>query len=263
MTTTTSITLPASAALPDGVTVQVTDEGQGRPVLLLHGGAGPDSVAGFGGLLASKYPVRVLTPAHPGFAGTERPEALASVRDLAAVYAALLDHLDLTGVIVAGNSIGGWIAAETALAAPSRVGRLVLIDAAGLDSTAHPAADFYSLSPAELAKLSWANPEGRVLDIASLPEAQQAVFAGNRAALETYGGRAMADPGLAPRLASVTAPTLVLWGEADRMFTPGYGREYAEAIPGAQFRLLPGVGHLPQLETPDATAEAIAEFAGL
>ena len=70
--------------------------------------------------------------------------------------------------------------------------------------------------------------------------------------LEVYGGRSMADPGLTARLAGLTVPTLVVWGEADRMFTPAYGREYAAAIPGATFRLLPDAGHLPQLETPEA-----------
>ena len=53
--------------------------------------------------------------------------------------------------------------------------------------------------------------------------------------------------------------TLVVWGEADRMFTPGYGKEYAAAIPGASFRLLPGAGHLPQLETPEAVLALFAE----
>jgi pimeloyl-ACP methyl ester carboxylesterase len=242
--------------------LRVTDSGHGHPVLLLHGGAGPDSVAGFADFLASRYPVRVLVPAHPGFAGTARPDALRSIRDLGAVYAALLDHLGLSGVTVAGNSIGGWIAAEVALAAPSRVGRLVLIDAAGLNSAAHPIADFYSLTPTEVAERSWANPEGRILDFAALPEAQRAVFAGNRAALEIYGGQSMADPELASRLASVGVPTLALWGEADRIVTPAYGKEYAAAIPGAVFRLLRGAGHLPQLETPEATAQMLAEFAG-
>jgi pimeloyl-ACP methyl ester carboxylesterase len=266
--TTTTITLPARTTLPDGTALpdtlrlRVTDQGQGRPVLLLHGGGGPDTVAGFGTLLASRYPVRVLTPSYPGFGGTTRPGTLASVRDLAGVYAALLEQLELTGVTVIGNSVGGWLAAEVALAGPSRVARLVLLDAAGIDSAEHPIADFYSLTPAELAELSWANPEGRILDFTSLPEAQRAVLAGNRAALEAYAGLSMADPGLASRLAAVAVPALALWGEADRIVTPDFGKEYAASIPGAAFQVLPGAGHMPQLETPEATAEAVAAFAG-
>lgn len=255
----TEDTLPVT--LPGGLTVPVRDSGHGRPVLLLHGGAGPDSVAGFGEQLAARYPVRVLTPIHPGFGGTERPARLRSVRDLGVVYAALLDQLGLDEVTVIGSSIGGWAAAEVALASP-RAARLVLIDAVGLASEAHPVADFFSLTPAEVASRSWANPSGRALDVSALTAEQQAVLTGNRAALEAYGGQSMADPGLASRLGSLTVPTLVLWGEADRIAVPAYGQEYAAAIPGASFRLLPEAGHLPQLETPDATLKLIAGFLG-
>jgi pimeloyl-ACP methyl ester carboxylesterase len=87
----------------------------------------------------------------------------------------------------------------------------------------------------------------------------QRLGGGHRAALEVYGGRSMADPGLAARLAQLTMPTLVVWGEADRMFTPAYGQEYAAAIPGATFRLVPDAGHLPQLEAPEAVLALLAE----
>jgi pimeloyl-ACP methyl ester carboxylesterase len=73
----------------------------------------------------------------------------------------------------------------------------------------------------------------------------------------------MADPGLAARLAGITVPTLVVWGEADRMTTPAYGKEYAAAIPGAEFHLLPGAGHLPQIETPQAVLTLFERFTGI
>jgi pimeloyl-ACP methyl ester carboxylesterase len=130
-------------SMPYGdVPVTVTERGAGAPVVLLHGGAGPDSFAGFGDELAARFPVRVLTPVHPGFGGTPRPKGLDSIRELGEVYARLLAELDLTGVTVAGNSIGGWVAAEVALAAPDRVSRLIVIDGAGLVSAEHPPADF-------------------------------------------------------------------------------------------------------------------------
>jgi pimeloyl-ACP methyl ester carboxylesterase len=247
---------------PSGdVPVTVTESGAGnRPVLLLHGGAGPDSVTGFGEALAARFPFRVLSPVYPGFAGTERPGWLDSIGKLAGVCRALLDELGLTDVIVAGSSIGGWVAAELALAAPERVARLVLIDPAGLDSAGHPIADFFSLTPDQLAELSWANPEGHRLDPAAMPPAQRAVLAGNRDALLAYGGRSMADPTLAARLGAITAATLVIWGEADRIVTPAYGKEYATAIPGATFTVVPAAGHLPQLENPEAV---LAAFGGL
>ena len=201
----------------------------------------------------------MLAPVNPGFDGTPRPAGLDSVRKLAEVYGRLLADLDLTGVTVAGNSIGGWVAAELALAAPDRVTRLVVIDGAGLVSAGHPMADFYSLTLDQVTELSWANPEGHRIDLSAMTDAQRAIAVGNRAALQAYGGQSMADPTLAARLSGVTAGTLVAWGEADRMMTPGYGKEYAAAIPGASFRLLPGAGHLPQLETPEAVLALFAE----
>jgi len=241
------------------VPVTVTERGMGAPVVLLHGGAGPDSFAGFADQLAARSAYRVLTPVHPGFGGTPRPEGLDSVRKLAELYARLLAELDLAGVTVAGNSIGGWVAAELALAAPDRVARLLVIDGAGLVSADHPAADFASLTPDQLTEFTWANPEGHRIDLAAMTDEQRAIFGGNRAALAVYGGPSMADPSLAARLSGITADTTVAWGAADRMFTPGYGKEYAAAIRGASFRLLPGAGHLPQLETPEAVLALFAQ----
>ena len=245
------------------IPVTVTERGQGSPVLLLHGGAGPDSVAGFADLLATRHPLRVLTPVNPGFGGTPRPEVLDSARKLAEVYRDLLDHLDLAYVTVVGSSIGGWIAAELALTASPRVGRLILLDAVGLDSAGHPVTDFFSLTLDQVTDLSWANPGAHRIDLAAMTDAQKAVMAGNRAALQTYGGTSMADPGLAARLAGIAVPTLAVWGEADQMTTPAYGKEYAAAILGAEFHLLPGAGHLPQIETPEALLTLFEEFTGI
>jgi len=245
----------------------VLDEyGDGHPLLLLHGGAGPASVRGFGQRLAATCVARVLVPTHPGFDGTPRPEAVADVGTLAELYLELLVVLDLRDVTVVGSSIGGWIAAEIAIRASARadrrVGSLVLIDAVGIAANDHPMPDFFALTPDELARLAYHEPDRFRVDPASLSEAQRATRAGDRAALAVYSGtHAMTDPSLAARLAAVTVPTLVLWGESDGIVTPGYGQAYANAIPGARFRVLSGAGHLPQLETPEQTLEAVWGFA--
>jgi pimeloyl-ACP methyl ester carboxylesterase len=255
--TRTTYTVPS----PYGdVPVTVTERGHGRPVLLLHGGAGPDSVAGLADLLAARLPLRVLTPVNPGFGGTPRPDRLDSVGKLGDVYGRLLGQLGLTDVTVIGSSIGGWIAAEVALGASDRTGRVVLLDAAGLDSATNPPADFFSLTLDQVTELSYAHPDEHRIDLSALTDAQKAIVAGNRAALQVYGGPSMADPTLARRLADLTAPALVVWGEADRMMTPAYGKEYAAAIPGASFVLIRGAGHLPQLEAPDALLAALGPF---
>ena len=93
------------------------------------------------------------------------------------------------------------------------------------------------------------------------PEAL-AAMAGNRASIAVYAGTAMLDPSLRERLAGVTRPTLVVWGESDRIADPAYGRAFADAIPGAQFLLLPNTGHLPQIESPGPLLDAVWTFAG-
>jgi pimeloyl-ACP methyl ester carboxylesterase len=242
------------------VPLRVDERGHGRPVLLLHGGAGPQSVSAFADLLAAEAGHRVLVPTHPGFAGTPRPVALDSVRGLAATYAALIEHLDLTDLSVVGNSVGGWVAVElAALVGVEPTGRararwrdLTLVGAVGLDVPGHRPADFFALTMDEVADLSYFEPDRFRLDLDALPPAARALVPGNRAALATYGGATMTDPTLTDRLARITVPALVVAGEADRIVDAEVAREYAARIPGARFVLLPRTGHLPQLETPAA-----------
>jgi pimeloyl-ACP methyl ester carboxylesterase len=239
------------------VEVSVADYGSGQPFLLLHGGAGPQSVTGFAEKFAAARDVRVLVPTHPGFGGTPRPEALNSVGGLAALYDALLHQLALQDVTVIGNSIGGWITAEIALLKSPRVSGIVLIDAVGIEVPGHPVADFFSLTMDQVFQRSFHNPEPFRIDPATLPPAAQAIAAGNRAAISVYAGTAMTDPALAGRLATLETPTLVLWGDSDQIADADYGRAYAAAIPTARFQLLPDTGHSPQLETPGQVIDAI------
>jgi pimeloyl-ACP methyl ester carboxylesterase len=91
-----------------------------------------------------------------------------------------------------------------------------------------------------------------------LPPAAQAAATANRTALAVYTGGVMDDPTLAKRLGSLQVPTLVLWGDSDRIASPEYGRAYAEAIPMARFQVLADAGHLPQVENPEAVLQAIS-----
>ncbi len=260
--TTSTMTCTVTADGIGPVPVTMTERGAGRPFLLLHGGAGPQSVDSFAELLASSGAARVLTPVHPGFGSTPRPEGLASIKALARVYARLLDDLDLREVTVVGNSIGGWIGAELALLGSPRVSEVVLVDAVGLMIDTAPVADFFSLTMDQVADLSYYRPDAFRLDLDSLPDQQKKTMAGNRAALLAYGGTTMSDPGLLGRLPAITVPVLAIWGEADGIVSPEHGRAYAGAIPGAQLVVIPQAGHLPQLEAPGQLLEAIWGFAG-
>ncbi|WP_067500282.1 alpha/beta fold hydrolase [Actinoplanes sp. TFC3] len=223
--------------------------------LLLHGGAGPASMTGFADYLVAERPATVLTPTHPGFDGTPFLPGV-SVPALARRYATLLAERELHDVVVVGNSLGGWIAAELALLADPRITGVVIMNAVGISVPGHPIADFFALSLPEVAAKSWHDPS-----LFRPDPARQHLAAGNREALARYAGRDMADPLLAARLAAVTVPALVLWGQSDQLADPGYGRAYAAAIPGATYQPLPATGHLPQLESPALTRAAIWEFA--
>jgi pimeloyl-ACP methyl ester carboxylesterase len=84
-------------------------------------------------LLATAHDARVLVPVHPGFGGTHRPDELTGTPRLAELYSNLIGQLGLADVTVIGNSIGGWITAEIALLRSSRISRIVLIDAVGIE----------------------------------------------------------------------------------------------------------------------------------
>ncbi|HUE59514.1 MAG TPA: alpha/beta hydrolase [Acidimicrobiales bacterium] len=245
----------------DQTELTISDLGSGRPFLLLHGGGGPLTVTPFAELMASTHSARVLTPTHPGFAGAPRAESLRTIVDLASLYVELIAELDLRDVTVVGNSVGGWIAAEMALLDTSRIGRFVLVDAVGIQVEGHPIIDFFSLTPRQIAEASYHDPDRFGIDPTKLPPQAQAAMAANRAALASYSGPAMSDPTLTGRLASVTRPVLVLWGDADRIVDAEYGRTWARVIPGARFELLAETGHLPQLESPEKLLSAIWAFA--
>jgi pimeloyl-ACP methyl ester carboxylesterase len=233
----------------DTLPLQFDDVGNGRPVLVLHGGGGPLTVARFVEAMAAD--ARVIAPVHPGFGGTPRPDDFASIEQLADGYAALLERLDLTDVLVVGFSIGGWIANALALRASARLRGLVLVNGAGILVDGEPCADVFSLTPQQLSALSYHDPARFGLDPATLTDAQKAGMAANMKTLAVYGrARDMGDPGLRARLADVRLPVLVAWGESDRVVTPAYGRAAAAAFPDARFELIERCGHMPQIEQP-------------
>ena len=226
------------------------------------GAPGPTSMRLLAARLAEGYPARALAPIHPGFAPTDRPEQLASIPGLAHLYAALLEQLGLEDVVVVGNSIGGWIAAELALLQPRALSELILIDAVGIDVPGHPVTEVAGLSVPEIMTLSFHDPAPFLRDPSTLSPEDQAVLAANQRALAAYAP-SMTDPTLAARLEALAVPTIVLWGRSDGIVDVEYGRVYAEAIRGARFHVLDDTGHMPQLETPELVIEVIAAELGL
>jgi pimeloyl-ACP methyl ester carboxylesterase len=228
--------------------------------LLLHGGGGPATMRPLVDLLEAREGARVLVPVHPGFVGTDRPEHLDGVPALARHYTELLDELDVSDVTVIGSSLGGWVAAELALLGSPRVRDVVLIDAVGIEVDGHPVAQVAGLTPMELARLSFHDPELSPALKAAPADGSTPGPGPDIKALAAYAGAGMSDPTLRQRLAKIRIPAMVVWGESDGIVDPDYGRAYAEAIPGARFVLLPETGHLPTVESPERLLAALDPF---
>jgi pimeloyl-ACP methyl ester carboxylesterase len=246
-------------SLPDDIELQLSDTGRGKPILLLHGGAGPRLMESFATALAED--ARVLLPTHPGFAGTPCPDWLDRVDDLALIYADLLDTLDLRDVLVIGNSLGGWIAASLALLAPERLRGVVLMNAAGIRVEGHDIADVSKLAPPQLAELAYHEPDKFRVDRSKLSPAELAAFAANGVMMNRLCNTPyMHDPKLARRLRRAKVPALVIWGESDRIVDVEYGRAFARAFANGRFELVPKAGHMPHLEQPARVLELLRGF---
>ncbi len=252
----TTQTVPLYPDLP----LTLTEAGSGRPALILHGGAGPFSVAPIASHMAEKG--LALTPTHPGWNGTPRPEWCSGVDDLALAYLHLLELRDLKDVLVIGSSFGGWVASEMAVRDNGRRLRgIVLIDAGGIIVDGQPVRDVFGLAPQELAKLSFHEPSRFAVDPSTIPAEELAKRRANMGTLKLLGGVSMGDPKLQRRLGRVETPALVIWGESDQVMTPAYGAAYAKAFKNGRFELISKAGHLPQLEQPAATFAAIDALA--
>ncbi|MGW2639053.1 alpha/beta fold hydrolase [Streptomyces sp. NPDC001348] len=231
----------------------LSEGGTGRPVLVLHGGGGPATVAGLAGRLSGTG--HVLAPVHPGWDGTPRPDWLTGVDDLALAYLHLLHDRGLEDVLVVGSSLGGWIAAEMAVRdTAGLITGLVLINAVGVHVPSEPVTDFFALDARAAAEHSWHDPDRFHVDPADVPAEELARRQGNMATMRVLASDPyMHDPKLLRRLGRVRQPALLVWGESDRIATPAYGAAYAAAFGQGRLELVPEAGHLPQVERPDAT----------
>lgn len=236
---------------PD-LSLTITEAGNGRAALILHGGGGPFTVQSIAAHLASS--MRAIVPTHPGWNGTERPAWLDTIPDLARVYVQMLKEQGYHDVVVIGSSIGSWLAGEMALYDQAHlITGLVIIDGAGVEIEGQPIRDFYALDARGIAEYSYHDPDRFYIDPATVPPEQVARQRANMVTMRVFAGDSMFDSTLLARLGQIQIPTLVLWGDSDRIVTPAYGRALAAAIPNASFSLVTDAGHLPHFEEPEAT----------
>jgi pimeloyl-ACP methyl ester carboxylesterase len=238
----------------EGVQVSILRGGSGTPLLFLHGSDAFGDWQPFMEALAQTHDV--IVPDHPGFGRSETPAWLDTIGDLAHFYRALIEALGLRDVVLAGHGLGGWIACELALRDPHGLRALVLVDSAGLPLTVD-GIDTFMCSPGEIRAASY-------VDVTRAPELDD-VLRGQQAKNALMTARVawrprFYDPQLAKWLHRLQVPTLVVWGAGDAIFPPAQAEVFAAAIPGARTLIIPGAGHLPHIETPQAFAAGAGAF---
>jgi pimeloyl-ACP methyl ester carboxylesterase len=263
-----------------GMRVHLRDEGprdDPAPIVLLHGTA--SSLHTWDGWAAALAPARrVIRYDMPAFGLTgPEPRGDYTIEGYVRVLVAVLDHLGVARCVLAGNSLGGYIAWAAAVLHPGRIERLVLVDAGGYPyrSTSVPIAFRLArlpvigplttpLLPRRIVESSVRNVFGDPSKVT--PELVDRYFdmatrAGNRQALvERFR---QTQPGaLAQRVPELKLPTLILWGARDRLIPPEQGERFHREIAGSTLVVYDDLGHVPQEEDPARTAAAVARFLG-
>ena len=240
--------------------MKISETGNGRNILVLHGGGGPATMAGLSAHLAER--AHVIAPTHPGWDGVPRPDLIGTIASLAEAYVREFDARDWKDVVVVGSSIGGWLGAEIALRDKvRRVAALAIVNGVGVNVPGHPITNITGFTPQQLAQVAFHDPAKFGAGAPPPTPERLATLKANAAATmlfssETYGY----DATLLDRLNGVHVPALVLWGESDRVVDVEYGRAYAAAIPGAQFEIVAEAGHLPWIERPTETYRLLDRF---
>jgi pimeloyl-ACP methyl ester carboxylesterase/putative sterol carrier protein len=263
----------------DGLRISTYIQGKGDPLLLLHG-LGGTKITWFPLLpeLAERH--RLIVPDLPGHGESEKPREDYTPRFYARVLRHLMDEVGVDKAAVIGNSLGGRITLELALRSPSRVSSLILLDPSVPGLRWRYVFGFTRVFPTELGAVPFmvrerwmraiirrlfAHPEvlsdeafaagaSEFIRIYQDPAARMAFFSSLRHILteppEQFFGT----------LRRIKQPTLVVFGDNDRLVPPRLGVRLAQHLPNSTFMVLPGVGHVPQFEATRETLDAIDGF---
>ncbi|MCY4394905.1 MAG: alpha/beta hydrolase [Rhodospirillaceae bacterium] len=241
-----------------GCTVSLLRGGSGPPLLFLHGAGGGGAELPFMARLAERFDL--IAPEHPGFGGSDEPDWFDNIHDVAYFYLDFLKHLDLSGVHLAGLSLGGWIAMEIAVRSTARLASLTLACPAGIHVPGLATGDPFAWSPEEICRHGFHDQALAAAAIAELPEAVEAddTWLKNRSSFARLAWEPrMHDPHLPKWLHRIDVPTRIVWGADDTILSAGHAEAIAAMIPGAGVTVVPDTGHFLHIERADALVSAI------
>ncbi len=258
----------------DGVPANAIEIGAGPPLLFVHGLSGCwqnwlENIPHF----ARTH--RVVAVDLPGFGASPMPRGEISIPGYARFLEGVCDALSIDAAAVVGNSMGGHIASELAIASPQRVERLMLVSAAGItaehlhrDSIMAGGRIVAAIATQSVARHEWyaRRPGLRRVALSFVVRHPERLTAPLAHELMSGSGK----PGFLPaleavmthriseRLPQIACPTFVVWGEDDRVIPVRDARRFAKLIPNVRVEILPDTGHVAMLERP-ATFNALLE----
>ena len=250
-------TFTREALTVDGVKTVVYTAGRGEPLVFFHGAG---TVDGFDFALAWADKFKVIAPYHPGFGESGDDPTFTNMHDYVMHYLELFDALKLDKINLVGLSLGGYLAAKFASEHGDRVKKLVLIAPAGMIDPKHPIMDILAVPGEQIPGLLVSN-----FDVIKkrLPEKPDLDFIGDRYREAGTVARLFwerpGDPKFMRYLHRIKMPTMIVWGEEDKIIPVQQTETWRKFLPNADIKTFKGAGHLVHLEKPEAL-QAITKF---
>jgi len=241
----------------NGTRTVVHTAGKGDPLVLFHGAGTVDGFE-FAEPWAEKF--RVVVPYHPGFGESDDDPTFTDIQDYVMHYLDLFDALKIDTMHLVGLSMGGYLAAKFASQQAHRVKKLVLIAPYGLYVPEHPTLDIIAVPGEQLVPMLVSNFDTLKK---SLPEKPDLDFIAARYREATSFARLFwehpTDPKFPRHLHRVKMPTLIVWGDEDKLIPVQQSQTWRKLIPNSEIMVVKGAGHIVQRDKPD-TVEAVLKF---
>lgn len=248
-----------------GARIHYVEAGSGEPLVLLHGLADDHTVwQSVIGPLSARF--RVIALDQIGFGQSDKPLLSYRVSTFVDFLDAFMTELKIERASLAGNSLGGWVAAAFAIAHPERVDRLVLSDAAGYAALAK------AMDPRVLSALRSASREDirflgpltfqdkRFYEDVDLAFKQRVTAGDGYTNDKVIDSIIRGDDVLDGRLGAINKPTLVIWGRDDKLVPLSFGEQFHREIANSRLQIIDNCGHVPQVECPTQYAAAVLRF---